>query len=200
MPNFETAINTVLAIPVIAYLAVSAALCVTHSDYVSPCNTMNSNIKRDDSSTSHLYSLIKHGLGWPFQFYRHVTLEDMPLTHFILASDCKWAGQPPPDARLFVKATSEACPEGTLPYKSGRCQIPARARTGDAEPSYQRPPAANDWWSCGEGWIASPGIGPAICTLPSIRKTAGQQCPAGFVSYQPNGDIKPSDEVCRLAR
>ena len=34
--NFETAINTVLAIPVIAYLAVSAALCVTHSDYVSP--------------------------------------------------------------------------------------------------------------------------------------------------------------------
>lgn len=108
---------------VLAYLVIGMVTAVTQT-VATPCSGRSNVIGRYDSA---VIGTAIRALTWPGNAYTQLLKEEMPVRHFLLASDCNWEGQPPP-LRVFAKPAGGSCPAGTLPFRGERCHIPPRGR------------------------------------------------------------------------
>lgn len=194
---------------VVVYLLIGTALLVTQR-WASPCWPDRSTIHdRDTLQGNALQSFIHPVFAWGPRFVEHVVRDDMPIRHFVFASDCQWSGQLPARQRLFAQPSDAGgCPGGTVEIRGQRCGIPPQA----SEPvvTYRLPGLAA---RCPAGWVRAGSTSVALsCVLPSLQKPAGGACPRGFVAWSPGPDtdqvrtvdsrgtpFPPNTQVCRLA-
>lgn len=108
---------------VLAYLGIGVITAVTQS-VATPCAGRSNVIGAHGTA---LLGTAIRGLTWPVDAYTQLVKEEMPVSYFLFASDCKWEGQPPP-LRVFAKPSGGSCPKGTEPFRGERCLIPPRAK------------------------------------------------------------------------
>lgn len=122
-PSKSTLVAILLFLAGVSYCAVGLVLSLIQN-LASPCAPAASNIPIRGGL---LPRLVTSAAAWGPNVWRHLIQEDMPLRHFLLASDCQWKEGPPIRERVFKKGTAP-CPSGTAQYKSDRCFIvPRRA-------------------------------------------------------------------------
>ena len=96
-----------IAMLVFLYLAIGVAVTVTQR-WFSPCSPYATRTyDRDFERTNVLRGFILPVILWGPRFIEHVVQDDMPIRHFIFASDCQWTEQLPEPQRLF--ACEPAC-------------------------------------------------------------------------------------------
>lgn len=198
-----------IAALIVLYLAIGTGIMVTQR-WFSPCSPYQTRVlDRDFEKENALRGLILPVVLWGPRFIEHVVGDDMPIRHFVFASDCQWSGQLPEPQRIFALAAQDAtCPPGTEAIRGQRCAIPYRVGepiVRDALPARSQ--------SCPQGWIREPSDGVYLeCRLPSVAKAADASCPPGFTAWRASADTPkvqtfvngwtpyPSDiEVYRLA-
>lgn len=172
---------------VFLYVAIGAALVVTQRGF-SPCAPHASTIHNPDWLGVNLIAdYVLPIFVWGPRFVEHVVQDDMPLRHFVFASDCQWSDQGPGRQRLFDRPGGPgSCPAGTVAFRGDRCAIPV----GDWEPVMRFGPAGSTW-RCPHGWVTQSRHDPfAACRLPALRQPAGAACPKGFVAWTPKPDTE----------
>jgi hypothetical protein len=199
-----------IAVLVFLYLAIGVAVTVTQR-WFSPCSPYATRTyDRDFERTNALRGVILPVILWGPRFVEHVVQEDMPMRHFIFASDCQWSAQLPEPQRLFARAAGDkTCPPGTNEVRGQRCKIPYR----DGEPIQLYLSAGLDA-RCPTGWLRFPERGTPFlaCRLPSLAKPGNGHCPSGFTAWRASPDrpnvrtvvdgllpYPASVEVCRLS-
>lgn len=172
-----------VALLVFLYTLIGAALVVTQRGF-SPCPPHASTIHNPNWLGSNwIAEYVLPIFAWGPRFVDHVVADDMPLRHFVFASDCRWSDQGPGRQRLFDRPGGPgSCPTGTVEFRGARCAIPV----GDWEPVKRYSPLAFRS-RCAHGWITFPER-PVSCVLPALAKRPGQPCPEGFVAWSPRSD------------
>jgi hypothetical protein len=198
-----------IAALIVLYLAIGVGVMVAQR-YFSPCSRYETRVlDRDFEKENALRGHILPVLLWGPRFVEHVLQDDMPIRHFIFASDCQRSGQLPEPQRIFARASGDrTCPPGTNEVRGQRCAIPFRV--GEPIVRYRAPGNSQ---SCPQGWIRVTSERAYLeCRLPSVAKAANESCPRGFAAWKASADTPevqtfvngwspyPSDvEVCRLA-
>ena len=170
---------------IVLYLAIGTALMVTQR-WFSPCSPYETRVlDRDFEKENALRGLILPVIMWGPRFVEHVVQDDMPIRHFVFASDCQWSDQLPKRQRVFALAgTDKTCPNGTDSVRGQRCAIPYRV--GEPIKRYVLPGLSQ---SCPEGWTTEPSDGAYLeCRLPSLAKAADASCPEGFTAWTASAD------------
>lgn len=170
---------------IVLYLAIGTGIMVTQR-WFSPCSPYQTRVlDRDFEKENALRGLILPVIMWGPRFIEHVVQDDMPIRHFLFASDCQWSGQLPEPQRVFAPAAADkACPPGTEAIRGQRCAIPYRV----GEPIMRSLPSSL-MDSCPEGWTTEPSEGAYLeCRLPSVAKAADASCPEGFTAWTASAD------------
>lgn len=179
LSNKPTQIGGFAFILVLAYIALGALVSITQT-FATPCAFYESNIPTRSSNS--LIRLVYGAVMWGPNFYRHAINEDMPIRHFLLASDCQWSERPPRRESVFTRDPSvRNCPTGTLPYKADRCYLPIRVKHDYVDTSPDG--------TCPEGTFAE---GPPFADRCSVFTSA-------FTSAGRLGLVRPDDARIKAA-
>lgn len=130
-----------------------------------------------DANRGTTASLLGSVLDWGARFKRHVLDDDMPLRHFLFASDCEWTARPPVRERRFTAANDGRCPAGAKRLAHDQCALVPWL----GEPEWVK--ELNVAPGCPDGWVADRDV--RTCSLPSLLKSKTAECPAGFKTYDP---------------
>ncbi len=159
-----------IAVLVFLYLAIGVAVTVTQR-WFSPCSPYATRTyDRDFERTNALRGFILPVILWGPRFIEHVVQDDMPIRHFIFASDCQWTGQLPEPQRLFARAVGD---RNARPGRKSCGDSAARSLTATASPfSSIRVRASMP--AVPQAGSGSPKGEPLSCLPTAVARQAGQ--------------------------
>ncbi len=181
-----------IAVLVFLYLAIGVAVTVTQR-WFSPCSPYATRTyDRDFERTNALRGFILPVILWGPRFIEHVVQDDMPIRHFIFASDCQWTG-----SCLSRSGSSRVPSETEMPARDERVAGTALRDPLPRRRAHSALSESGPRCRCPAGWLRFPERGAPF--LPADCRRSPSRTMDLAPAASPPGRPAPTDRICGLS-